>query len=202
MNKLAALIILLSLCYKTGFSQDYMNKILEETCNCVKNIKDTTKADQYQMALGFCMLNAASPYKKEIKKDYGINMDKIESEGEELGRIIGMKMAGYCPDVMTKLINMFKDEEKDNTPANLNTITGIITKVETETFVIMTLQDDSGKSNRLYWLSFIETKSDITNNCNVLIGKHVSIDFEKAEYFDPKIKEYRLYYIIKTLKAL
>ena len=51
------------------FSQDYMQKIAQETCTCVAGVPDTLKGQLLEVELGICMIKAATPYQKKLKKD-------------------------------------------------------------------------------------------------------------------------------------
>ena len=62
-----------------GYSQNYMEKIAEKSCDCVKALTDTIDSEQLTMKLGLCMIDASTPYKKQIKKDYNIDLDNIHS---------------------------------------------------------------------------------------------------------------------------
>lgn len=179
-------------------AQDYMNDILDKTCACIDNIKDTTDAGRYRMNTGTCLINSSLPYKKEIKKDFQINLDKIdETNSMELGKLVGLKMANHCPKVLYKLTNMFKEGK-----VKKFTITGIVSKIETELFVIISVTEENGKTTKLYWLSVIESQNDISNNYKALPGKYVKINYVQEELFDPKIEEYRLHNIIKSINYL
>lgn len=51
------------------------------------------------------MMNAASPYKKQLKKDYKIDFKKIATQGEKLGKTIALQMVSVCPNVFIKMAN-------------------------------------------------------------------------------------------------
>lgn len=197
MNKFSIVFLsILMLSVSQCFSQVYMNDILDKTCNCVNNIKDTTNAKEYQMSLGGCLLNSSMPYKKEIKKDYLIDLDKFEEDVPKLGQIIGLKMATYCPKVMSKLTNMFKEDKVKNQTFNIK---GVISKIDNELFVIITLTEENGKLTKFYWLTMLDSKKDLMHEYKTLIGKNVEMTFKKEEFFDPKIDEYRIYNVIKSI---
>src|SRR5688572_19861396 len=98
----------LTLLFNKTLSQDYMDVIAKKSCECLGEISDTLRTDQYNMELGICMIEAAMPYKKQIKKNHDIDLDKIDTEGEKLGRIIGLKMASVCPNALVKITQRAK----------------------------------------------------------------------------------------------
>ncbi|MBA4053558.1 MAG: hypothetical protein C0490_02495, partial [Marivirga sp.] len=82
------------------FSQEYMDKIVVQSCECLGKVSEDLEGQQYNVELGLCMIEASMPYKKQLRKDYDINLDQIENEGEKLGRIIGLKMVAVCPTAL------------------------------------------------------------------------------------------------------
>jgi hypothetical protein len=196
MKKKLSIALFFLLPMKFLFAQDYMDKILEKTCNCAESLPDTLTTDRFNILLGTCMIEASMPYKKQIKKDYNINMDNVETEGERLGRMIGLKMAAYCPDMLAKLAKRAKGKNEYATDESVN---GTITKIEKDPFVIFSVKDDQGKITKLYWLKFIQSDTELVENYESLLDKSVKIVYRQEEYFDPKIAQYRLFKIIKSL---
>lgn len=183
-----------------SFSQDYMDKIVEKSCACTETVPDTLESQQFNMQLGLCMLEASMPYAKQIKKDHGIDMENINVAGEKLGRLIGMKMAGVCPDVLVKLTNKVKGK---SAPSKKEiTVDGTITKVEKDFFVVFTVRDESGKTSKYYWLTLIKSDTDLVSNYAALVGKNVAIIAESQDFFDPKLDEYRSFLIIKGITVV
>jgi hypothetical protein len=195
------ILLVFALSVRTLTAQDYMNKLLEKTCNCVSKINDSLEGDKYNMALGVCMLEAAEPYKKQLKKDYDIDMDRIDTQGEKMGRIIGVKMAAYCPDVLSKL-TIKATKKKEEKAAEEMMMTGYITKVDKDFFVVFSLKDDTGKITKLYWLSFVESDIDLASDFSLMIGKNVEAYYKTESFYDPKIEEYRQFLVLTKLVAL
>lgn len=183
------------------YSQDYMNKIAEEACECFSKIPSNTEPEQYQMKLGLCMIEIAAPYKKQIKKDYGVDMDNIAKEGAKLGQIVGLRMASVCPDAMVKMAEAINGK-KEAKEAGAQNITGTITKIEKDFFVVFSLKDESGKTTKYYWLSFVEAGLDLVNGYEAMLDKKVELTFEYKEFFDPKIKEYRAFPVIRNFNPV
>lgn len=181
----------------TIFAQDFMDKIVKKTCECLDNISDTLPEDRFNMELGLCMLDAANPYKRQIKKEYGIDLENIDTEGERLGRIIGLKMAGACPNSLVKITNRVKVDEPP--PVDELSVVGTVTKIEDDLFVVISLKDELGKITKYYWLGFIETANDLTGSYASLQGKSIRVTYVNQEYFEPKLKEYRQFPVIKKI---
>src|SRR5262245_37947811 len=115
---------------KFTYAQDYMDKIANQTCKCAQEIPDTLEQEKLHMQLGLCMLNSALPYKKQIKKDFGINLDNIDTEGKEFGRMIGVRLAASCPDLIIKLTQQSKESESK--PGATLSADGTVTKIEND----------------------------------------------------------------------
>lgn len=192
--------IICSLLVFNTYSQDYMEKIANQTCECLHNISDTTNKEKMYLELGLCMIKVSEPYKKQLKKDHNINFDNINNEGEALGKLIGMKMATVCPDALIKLSKMDTQEASEDIKTIESYISiGKITKIDKEAFVVFSVFDNSGKSLKFYWLTEVESNIDLANNYRTLLETDVKITYIIQEYFDPKIGEYRNFNIIEKI---
>ena len=194
------LIILLFSFAKISYSQDYLNDIAKKSCDCLNKLSDTLTGERINFEMGICVINAASPFRKQIKNDFKIDFDKLDKEGEELGRIIGIKMATLCPDGLMKLINAKKKNESEEITENI--IEGQITAILDNKFVEFSIKDNKGKLSRYYWLTFIESKTDLPANYKKMIDKSVKIVFMPQEFFDARIGEYSKFNIIKKIELL
>ena len=199
MKQIIIIISFFILSASTGYSQDYMNKIAEKSCECIKKVSDTLDKDQFEIQLGLCIIDAAMPYKKQIKKEYGIDLDDIGSGnvGERIGKLIGLKMVGICPDGLIKIAQGIKTK-KEETKTSL-TMKGEITKIDNDCFMVFSLKDETGKITKFYWLTFIESDIEMAGNYASLSGRQVKITYDIQDFFDAKIKEYRQFYIIKKI---
>jgi len=183
-----------------AFSQDYLDKIVTQTCACFSKVPDTLSTNVLQMKLGVCMITASEPYKNQLKKDYNINLDNIDKPtGERLGRLLGVKLAGECPEAIFKMQGKKSSAVKEPT---VMTLTGIVTKIETNGFVTFSLRDETGKITTFYWLEFIECQSDLPSTYTSLTGKLVSIFYKSNEYFEPRLNQYRQYFCITKMEII
>ena len=167
-------------------------------------LSDTIDREEYLMSLGTCMINAALPYKKKLKADYGINLDNIdEKAGEQLGKIVGLRMANKCPKSLLKITRMDNEDTQNETTSpqspDSKTFTGTVTAVENEPFVVFSIKDDLGKTARFFWLNFVQCDSDLVAHYTSLVGSTVKIQYSSSEFFDPKINEYRQFNIIQSV---
>lgn len=194
------ILIMLFVIYMPSFSQDYVDRIAQKSCECLEVIPDTLDRDQFNTHLGLCMIEAAQPYKKRLKKDYKIDLDKIDVYAGELGRMIGMRMASVCPASLVKLTQQGKsNRKKDNTE---EVFEGQIIHIEEGPFVIFSIKDQEGKILKFYWLTFIESNIELSTGYRSLIRESVRVTFRPQEFFDPRINEYKNFYVIQTLQVL
>jgi hypothetical protein len=173
---------------------DYMAKLAQEACTCLSVIPDSLDVESLNMKLGLCMLEKAQPYEKQLKKDYGINFDKIDEDGEKLGRLIGIKMVSYCPDAVIKLSQ--RNQPASATPQGEQQISGQLIKIEEEPFVQFHLRDANGKVVRFYWLTFVESHLDMLEDYKSLLTQTLSFKYVVQEFFDPRVGEYRNFNIL------
>lgn len=187
------------------FSQDYKQKIAKATCDCVAKVKSENKnSKNLEAQLGICMLKASSPYAAELKRDYNIDVSKADAFDDnnkamdDFAGAIGIAMVSECSDVFLEIMNS-KEGAQEGEAQLL--ISGTITKIEKENFVIFHVVGDNKNLTKLYWISNIESNLDLPKEYNSLINKKVSISYYTSEIFDAKINDYKNVNIISGLKT-
>ncbi|MEO1049918.1 MAG: hypothetical protein AAFX87_04815 [Bacteroidota bacterium] len=187
----------------SALGQAYMDDIVDKSCQCISSLPEDLNQDNLNLEFGLCILQAAQSYEKKLKKDYDIDLEKIDGEvGQEFGRLIGLKMASKCPDLLLAITNRVKESEQQVTEeveASVRSVEGEIVNVEDDQFVAITVKGSNGKTYKYYWLQYVDSDIDVSAGYDGLVGKNVSIGFTTKEFFDPKIKEYRLFNVISTL---
>ncbi len=200
-NKIIVFTLLSLMAVTNAFSQKYIDEIASKSCECIDNIPEDKSIQEAQMELGLCMLDASSPYKKQLKKDHGIDFSKIDTQGEKLGRIIGMKMAGICPTAVMRLVGNSQEKEEVETATSTNTFVGEVSSIEDSKFVVFTVKNELGKQTKFYWLTFIESNVELISDYKTLTGKSVNVTYIQQEFFDSRIGEYRVFNIIQNLEV-
>lgn len=186
--------------------QAYMDAIADETCSCINELMNSGEKQNLEMRLGFCMLKAAGPYEKQLKKDYNIDLSKIGSQGEEMGEAIGealgIKIATRCPDTFMALASML-EQGNGTTPAiEEKRFEGTVTSISDQQFIVFTVKDASGKAASFYWLSFFASDMNLSSNYKGVKDKKVQVGYREEEFFDPRINEYKKFNVITSLKSL
>ena len=191
------LIIIFIIISKLIFAQDYMDKIALRACDCINSISDTINSDKYVLRFGACLMTAASPYKKQLRKDHKIK--DFVKQAKELGTLIGLHVWSVCPESMEKLYGTDTEEEKLLNDAEFE---GRVINIEDDIFVMLSIKNESGMISKFYWLSQIESDIDLQNQYKTLLDKSVRITFGTKEIFDARIGEYRTFKIILKLQQL
>ena len=165
-------------------SQKYMDEIAQKSCSCVNEVQEGEDRSKMQMRLGLCIIQAAEPFSKELRKDHQIDFNRIDVDGEKLGKLIGIKMVSICPEVFENM----NIEEEDSEVFDLK---GVVTEIVQDGFVYFIINNQDGRTSKYYWLTYVDSELDIENNFESLKGKSVLVKYMILEIFDPKINDYR-----------
>jgi hypothetical protein len=184
-----------------AFSQDYMDDIALKSCECLSKIPDTLETETFNIKLGLCMIDAASPYKKQLKKDYKIDLNKIDKQAGKLGKVIGLRMASVCPDALMKMANRSENKKSDDSITE-NTIEGQITSIIDDKFVVFSIKNELGKISKYHWFTFIESNTDLSTDYKTLTDKFVQVTYRSQEFFDARIGEYRIFNVIQKIEII
>jgi len=114
-------------------------------------------------------------------------------------------MASICPDAFMDMANKMEDNEdtsEETIEEEILEYQGVVTKVEHETFLVFSVKDETGKTTKFYWLTFIEANIDLAEEYESLEGKKVHISYDFYEFFDSRINEYRNFNLIETFNLI
>lgn len=145
-------------------AQEYMNTIVQKICECVEGVDASSSPEKKEMELGLCMLSVSFPYKNELKKDFKIDLDKSERDGEKLGRLVGIRMMEMCPSTLINMAGDIVEPPKPKTgpipaePKISMQVKGTVIKIEKEGLVILTLKEENGKTSKCLWLGHVVQK--------------------------------------------
>ena len=185
--------LILSTSFYSSAQIDYLEEIAIASCNCADSLSPNLKISDRNIRLGLCMINACGPYGKELLRDHQIDLKRIDSQGEELGVLVGIKMASICPDKLIALAA--EDEVKNDSESSDDYRTtageGVVFSIIAEPFVCFTIKDEEGRKQKYYWLTYLDSEMNIENAFNTLKGREVYFEYVIDEIFDPRIREYR-----------
>lgn len=196
---LYAVILLMSF---SAYSQkNYMNNIVEKACECVSEIPDGE--DLTGENFGICIIEEAALYKEELLRDHNIDMLNIDRDGEQLGRMVAIEMMTTCPEQMKRIAASTNEEATEETTEedSYYVVEGKIKSIIKNDFIIFSVTDDTGKTSKFYWLTFIKSENDLQNEFESFEGKKVTIEYSTVELYDPKLEEYRNYNMIESFNT-
>ena len=172
-----------------SFSQtDYLKEIAIESCECADSLPLQLNTSERNMRLGLCMINACEPYSAELLRDHQIDLKRIDVQGEELGVLVGIKMATVCPE---KLIQIVEDAAEDAVITEQLSSTGVVVGIDGEDFVCFTIKDVDGRKSKYYWLTYVESDLNLETTYKELIGRQVYFDYAVDDFYDARISGYR-----------
>ncbi|TXC76259.1 hypothetical protein [Luteibaculum oceani] len=176
-----------------------MEKIAIQTCDCAGNLDEEITGDKKTMQFGLCIIEAAQPYAKELKKDYNIDMDLIHVQGEDLGRLVGIEMVKHCPDFLMSLAEGELEEAGDQNSGSEDFV-GVLQDVKKKDFLEFHFTDNAGRLYKFLWLTYINTDLNLYGDMENHIGKEYRVSFIEKEFYDPKIGEYRPFKILESIR--
>lgn len=212
MNKILIAFGIVMFNLNISVAQKYMDEITQKSCECIESIDLKGNKDQVSAKLGICMLQASMPHKKQLKKDHDIDLDILgDEEGKKLGTIIGFKLAGVCPESLIKISQLIQNNvdeiiveelEEEEFKKETKQLKGKIKNIENNLFVVITVEETNGKTTKLIWMNFVQSNIDLPSKWETLVGKNVSISYNSnAQFFDPKINDYRIFLVIEKLNV-
>lgn len=176
-------------------SNDLMDKMAEETCECVKKLDFSgMPQNQIEMNLGMCILQSISSNKIEVENQLGaFSITSIMTE--EFGEKMGLQMLSFCSDFF---INNFADEYMNEQYfSEVSVELGKIKSIEKKQFNTVNLQMYDGSILKFIWLWDFEGSEILTKN--QFKNKWINIIYSTIELYDPQIKKYIPYRVIEGM---
>lgn len=192
MRTLRSIFLFTLLAFAGGLSaQDVLDRVARESCVCLNALDRTTiKGDALQMQLGLCMMKAAAPYEKELRKQYKVDMARLDSEaGERLGELVGMKLVGACPEFLEMITEMQGGNEVVITEAPTASVSGTVTGLRDRQFSTVLVKDVSGRTVELMRLEHFPN-ADMLTGANAT-GLSATFYYTVRELYDPVAGTYR-----------
>ena len=198
MKNLLTLILLFSLSSLLNAQEDYMAAIAEKSCECLDNISKDVRGEMFNMEFGLCIIAAAEPFSEQLMKDYGIDVSMGEKHGEELGRMVGMKMVAECPAMIMTIADRMSEEDFEDDGSE-KFVSGEVVRISGDVFTEFTIKDEDGKTLKFYWLTYVDSPVDLPLNYMDLKGKQVQIRYNTMDLFDKRLEEYRSFNILEWI---
>ena len=209
MNKITCLLVVIILFNNFSFAQDkeaLKDKLFDDiaigTCECLtrKNLDFTSlEQSKIEMEFGFCVLESYGKIKTEADKLINVSFSDEQSL-EQLGVDVAFKMMTHCPDYITILAGNYAADEFEEGKDDI-ILVGYITDIQEAQFNTIELKDTDNRLQKALWLEYFEG-DNLLKDLNKLKKSKVKIICYEFEMFDPKIKEYRNFKIIKKISIL
>lgn len=177
----------------SDLSNDLMDKMAEETCECVKKLDFSgMPQNQIEMNLGMCILQSINSNKVEVENQLGaFSITSIMTE--EFGEKMGLQMLSFCSDFF---MDNFADEYvNEQYFSEVSVELGKIKSIEKKQFNTVNLQMYDGSVLKFLWLWDFEGSEILTKN--QFKNKWINIIYSTIELYDPAIKKYIPYRVIE-----
>ncbi|HEY0976651.1 MAG TPA: hypothetical protein VGE21_04205 [Flavobacteriales bacterium] len=183
-------------------AQDALDKIAMKACTCVAGLKDVTNEDERNSQMGVCMLAEASLHEKELKKKHGFDLSKIDTEGEALGRAVGVRMAKHCPEVLLMMAQLGEDgEDLPPPPPDLltKTMMGKLVEVRKGEFLTLVVRSETGSTYELLVLGPVENGGELLNAPDPAVGRSMAWSYDERELYDVRSGSFRSFKVLRAL---
>ena len=203
--KFSPFLLALMLSATTGANaKDYLQEIAEKSCKCIEERVGTSGVDNADlealtMQMGLCRIEVAQPHAKKLKKDHGIDFGQIERDGEKLGTVIGLRMATICPQTLLRMTQASTEAEAETAEISMKSFEGTVVSVNEDQFVVFNIDDVQGKRYRFLWLDHFRSDLGVEDNFRNLVGTKVHVSYQEVEFFEPKLREYRIFNVVRAM---
>ncbi len=208
------IVIIIALCFATiAVAQDkkdskdkVLTEITQDVCECVgeKNSEGLT-SEEVQVQLGLCMMKSYGKYKERLDK-YMIVSIEDENSFEMLGQEIGFKMLEICPDTfMTFAKDLIEEEINEQSSAPKKeahtAVLGNVVKLDNDQFNTLIFKGENKREYKLLWLEYFEGQ-ELLSDLKDLKKSNIKVSYENKEMYDPKLKDYRTYKVLRKLEVV
>jgi len=172
---------------------DLLSAVADEIC---KEVADKEVEIKSEFTMGVYMLKAINKHKDDIEHYYGKNYigndEVMRTIGEETGVYLGLK----CPEIFEHFIY----EDESDSEVEIKTITGSISKINTERFLTFILQEDSGKKHEFILLYDFETAYLLTDSL-IKVKDKIEVSYYTYEIYDTKVGKFINYNIVSYIQT-
>jgi hypothetical protein len=185
--------LLLLVIANQSFSQDVMDIITNETCECIKakNIDlEKIESSELQMQLGLCVIQSYSNHKDKLPKSKRILLDN-EDQMEKFGEEIGMKMITFCPDILLAIGKNEIDKNESNEVLDVSSLssTGILIERKKDGFLTIKIKEESGRINDFILIKNFDNAYLISDDV-LKVNTKVKVDFYYEDIYDLKLNKF------------
>jgi len=181
-------------------AQDVLDRIAVSTCDCINAVdRKEVKGEALQMQLGLCMMQAAAPYDKELRKQYKVDMSRLEAgSGERLGELVGFRLVAKCPEFLEFVAEMQNEGATEVAQAVVAKVSGSVTGLRDRQFSTVLVKDVSGRTVELLRLEHFPN-ADLLAGAGAT-GVKGTFLFTVKELYDPVAGTYRAHNVLVGLE--
>ncbi|AXG71465.1 hypothetical protein KORDIASMS9_03722 [Kordia sp. SMS9] len=191
--------------------KDTKDKVLEDVtndvCACIsEKVDEGISQKDIEVQLGLCLINSYGKFKARIDKYMNVSFDDATSM-EKFGQEIGMKMITVCPDTFMSFAKDIIEEEVENYNASDETtpvftvVSGEAVKLVNDQFNVLSFKGTNKRMYKFLWLEYFEGQ-ELLSDMKDLKKKQLEISFESIEMYDPKLKDYRTYKVLRKIEVV
>jgi hypothetical protein len=211
MKKIGLLLFLCMAVMVNAQTKDSKDAVLEDitkdVCECVSKKVDTgISRKEIEVQLGLCLINSYGTYRERIEKFMELTFSDPEAM-EKFGEEIGMKMLTVCPDTFMAFAKDLMEEEVENytteneTNSNISTVSGSVVKLEKDQFNMLIFKGTNKRTYKLLWQEYFEGE-ELLFDFKKLKNKDINVSFENKEMYDPRLKDYRTYKVLRKIEIV
>ena len=179
--------------------ENFENAIIKEFCDSFESASPRLTKDNMTVEMGVMIVPLMSRYNSDVKTYWGIDMSSkegIHSFGEKVGQLAALK----CPSFLTFIKNNLQDIVSENGTSAGKTYNGKILKIEGQPFVYLLVQNNQGRTDKLYWLEYFEGANKLTAQPAAALNKAVTISYKDMEVYQAAEKEYKTIKVISKIE--
>ena len=169
--------------------------IVADFCDTFTKASPHFDKDNMTLQMGMMILPLFTKYQSEIKAEWGLsatNKNDMRGMGERVGQLAAIN----CPAFREFVSANLKEIADVRDGVSHKTYAGKLVKLEGTSFPYLTVQNQQGKLEKLYWMEYFEGADKLTSQWQVYLNKPISITYKEVEVYQPLQKEYKVIKVI------
>ncbi len=204
MNKFFALLGILAFPLALSAQETAIDKITAGTCACMlkKDFREFPR-QKFEEELGMCMLEAASANLSQLQAEENIQLSD-QASMQQLGQKIGVKLAAACPDLFSKMMELYSDDpalQSEVSVRELKVEEGLFQSVAENGITSLVMKNGSQDRSFLCLESF-EGASLLGNAGSALAGKKIRVTYEEKELYSLQVNGYQIKRVVTKIEIV
>ena len=186
--------------YNNSYSQsasksDFDNLMVSEFCDSFTKVSSHITTDNMAGELSNMIIPIINKYKSEINSEWGLDINKkddFQKAGEKIGGLAALK----CPAFTQFVKGNMNEIMAEHSAAFSKIYIGKILKIEGQSFAYLLVQNNQGKTEKIYWLGYFEGSNKLISQASFYLNKPATISYTEREVYQIAEKQY------KTIKVV